>query len=57
MPYLHAYEACMEDHVGKRPDPYEGEFCEAHKNGYHVCRQGGKPLAGAEVYVKKQQKQ
>lgn len=50
--YLSAYERCMEDHVGRAPDPYEGEWCEEYKNAYHVCRQGGKPLAGTDVYKK-----
>lgn len=49
--HLDAYEACMEDHRGVRPGPYEGEWCEEFRNAYHVCRAGGKPLAGTEVYV------
>lgn len=49
--YLVAYERCMEDHVGIRPDPYEGEWCEEYKNAYMVCRQGGKPLPGTDKYT------
>jgi hypothetical protein len=49
--HLDAYEACMEDHRGVRPAPYEGEWCEEFRNAYHVCRAGDKPLSGTEIYV------
>lgn len=35
---LDAYVACMEAHDGKRPDPYEGEWCDAEREAYRECR-------------------
>ena len=35
---LQAYVTCMEVHQGKRPDPYEPEWCESDKDAYRECR-------------------
>ena len=35
---IQAYVQCMTIHEGKKPDPYEPEFCNAEKDLYRACR-------------------
>ena len=35
---LDAYVQCMDENEGRRPEPYEPEYCEVEKNAYRACR-------------------